>query len=139
MSDLSARELASGAGAATPKSAAFTPGPWSMTDGLDIINSEHGSLLTGSGYVRYEPDARLIAAAPELLEALRVAVQLADQILHGNTTPPVGAKLIADNSRAAIAKALGPAPSTSGATDASQVPGLASKPETPAPTREEGR
>lgn len=43
----------------------------------------------------------------ELLRALEVAAQLAEQILHGNATAYGGAKLIADNSRAAIARATG--------------------------------
>lgn len=157
MSDLSARVPALGAGAATPKSAAFTPGPWAKdrygslrgSNGREVTVSGLGlGLVTGnSSSPEFLANARLIAAAPELLDACRAA----DAALANVTAFEDDARAIMGNTnfaivlerrafvRAAIAKALGPAPSTSGATDAGQVPGLSSKPESPAPTREEGR
>jgi hypothetical protein len=59
-----------------------TPGPWILTQGEDVYVSlapdnvircmdERSSVATGQDYA----NARLIAAAPELLEALRKAVE----------------------------------------------------------------
>lgn len=54
-----------------------TPWPWVYKEGLDLdpywLGSENGTPI---GTVHEEPDARLIAAAPELLEA--VTAVLAD-------------------------------------------------------------
>lgn len=62
--------------------ASFTAGPWSQyrDDQLVIVNSDGSSLCeatSGDPYISYRTqlaNARLIAAAPELLEALEMAV-----------------------------------------------------------------
>ena len=83
------------------------PGPW-VTDGsvnaenLDVINSEgriamiDDSRSTGWNVPTINANARLIAAAPELLEALKDAIEIIE-----------GTGLDASIQRAAIAKALG--------------------------------
>jgi hypothetical protein len=55
--------------------AKHTPGPWHVEQGIndyDILVTPDGRAPARlAGYVEREADARLIAAAPELLEALR--------------------------------------------------------------------
>ena len=79
-----------------------TPGPWRIgtppPNGEQTIGTQHGLMVavvtTGSG-VPTKANARLIAAAPELLEALQEIVNAADG--------DAGLK----KARAAIAKATG--------------------------------
>ena len=102
-------------------SAQHTPGPWraysvipdqwyvSMTGGI-VTTLDRRNDSNGEYKARTSADAQLIAAAPELLEALekllrafdRTGVKLAS--LSGNPTAT-------DNARAAIAKAKGGAES----------------------------
>ena len=92
-----------------------TPGPWTVTKCDPIFNGTHGNLLgrevniTGPGFTTPEitggamQDATLIAAAPELYEALTHLVNIC--------THPAATKadmqLIANEARAALAKARG--------------------------------
>jgi hypothetical protein len=84
-----------------------TPGPWVIdgsvnAENLDVINSEgriamiDDSRSTGWNVPTINANARLIAAAPELLEALKDAIEIIE-----------GTGLDASIQRAAIAKALG--------------------------------
>jgi len=97
-------------------SAKHTPGPWTLVDGgrhwnnpiidnyrihtvptdkgFDITTGNYGELLVE--HIYEEADARLIAAAPELLEALKGVIRVADR-----------ATVEFDAARAAIAKAEG--------------------------------
>ena len=62
-----------------------TPGPWHrsptrMGDAYDIDATDntnvcivHGAYANGAGYDQHGPNAALIAAAPEMLEALEMA------------------------------------------------------------------
>lgn len=56
-----------------------TPGPWEVRQGKEVgntvyVSSDKGQICTGvNGFESRIPNARLIAAAPELLEALEVA------------------------------------------------------------------
>lgn len=94
-----------------------TKGPWEVfkNDGEDMV-IQAGSLERGGGWIGYtciaaefqnEKDARLIAAAPELLEALqnlKREVVLSDidlAYIESHFRPHI------DRARAAIAKALG--------------------------------
>ena len=78
-----------------------TPGPWTVErDGPNrkwLINAEDFAVATCDGAIRHqEADARLIAAAPELLEALKWTARALD------AEHPAAIK-----ARAAIAKATG--------------------------------
>lgn len=91
-----------------------TPGPWTWGAGYNGLYGPNGSVILE--YASYEnmwlPDympgaeanARLIAAAPELLEALK-AIVASDMAMReedeGNVSPELNA------ARAAIAKATG--------------------------------
>ena len=85
-----------------------TPGPWivdALGYGYDISAPEARCLITTSsdpkmvwGAIAREADARLIAAAPELLEALESLLAQVEQYGH---------KPECDAARAAIAKAKG--------------------------------
>lgn len=89
-----------------------TKGPWEVfkNDGEDMV-IQAGSLERGGGWIGYtciaaefqnEKDARLIAAAPELLEALQACEKILSEI-------PLTVDLVEDLlfARSAIAKALG--------------------------------
>lgn len=85
-----------------------TAGPWEIMDDdgeLKIVQS--GSVEYGRGWKIYsdicsevsgQDNAKLIAAAPELLEALIKLVDVVDDMVHGPST---------DAAHAAINKALG--------------------------------
>lgn len=62
--------------------AEHTPGPWTVQpcSGGYLIESPILRIVRGSGGVRTEEDARLIAAAPVLLEAARVALAELERI-----------------------------------------------------------
>lgn len=86
-----------------------TPGPWDY-DGQDAIGfevftrDESGEVSDSVGYVSTEEDARLIAAAPELLEALQMGVAL----IRGDAVGAEWKEGCADfvtSARAAISKA----------------------------------
>lgn len=84
-----------------------TPGPWrqSLTDDTRIIDSSGCEVASVAGdyqhdYARMEANARLIAAAPELLEALAGMVDS-----YELEASPINPALI--SARAAIAKATG--------------------------------
>ena len=98
------------------------PGPWHAN--LDGDGRECGYIRTDFGRERglgiavarvvlrrewgptaYEANARLIAAAPELLEALREVEREMDAVLAGTVT--LDAETLANTARAAIAKAEG--------------------------------
>ena len=81
------------------------PGPWSIKDGQDVIATTGGdSLLIAQCHAGHAPEraanARLIAAAPQLLEALQGLIQFVDE---GGPILP-GAPLLND-ARAALASA----------------------------------
>ena len=88
----------------------FTPGPWVVEradDAYCIANVGNLVIMPCAGKVKHdnaEADARLIAAAPDLLEALEMIVAEADSYT-ARTGKPVYNWL--DQARAAIAKARG--------------------------------
>ena len=79
----------------------YTPGPWRAINitGVWIVGRDDGHLLTKipAGSIDAEANARLIAAAPDLLDALERLVHLAEC----NTSP--GPNTLTQ-ARAAIAK-----------------------------------
>jgi hypothetical protein len=87
----------------------YTPGPWKVEGtprrGWDIFSSAKGCYVAfdeplREGAISLEGDARLIAAAPELLEALENLLKVHEG--EGGTQCHAG-----DIARAAIAKAKG--------------------------------
>lgn len=75
-----------------------TPGPW-YWDEEGLGNNNH--IVFGKGYpaeMTNKANKALIAAAPELLEALIKLVDIVDDMVHGPST---------DAAHAAINKALG--------------------------------
>ena len=90
-----------------------TPGPWKVVPSLnEIVNADHGLLrydiradytLIGALYEN-EADARLIAAAPDLLEVAQAIVDAltADPSLHGLLLSGISLR-----AQTAIAKATG--------------------------------
>ena len=66
---------------------AHTPGPWhatTMADGQTYVFRADGKCLTQFSGSLTKPDARLIAAAPELLQALREIVRIDDNVRPGD-------------------------------------------------------
>jgi hypothetical protein len=66
----------------------YTPGPWQATkwaNGFEIsAPDEHYTIAKLSGCNNAENNARLIASAPELLEALRAMLEMTtDNRTHG--------------------------------------------------------
>lgn len=95
-----------------------TAGPWRlnagdetqvMAGGLYVARASCGG-TTGTNLHTAEANARLIAAAPELLELAHINTQAWENALELDLLPPqhrdTAEKLLADN-RAAIAKATG--------------------------------
>jgi hypothetical protein len=83
-----------------------TPGPWTIhTDGLGItfIAAPEGSVAELHGAPEKVANARLIAAAPELLSALGNALAVLSSLDGLN----IGAIGVLEDARAAIAKATG--------------------------------
>lgn len=89
-----------------------TPGPWKSfqrlsQDGLPeiVVTAENGCpIAVVSNHAEFKANTRLIAAAPELLEALKVCAALIN-IQNGNLHQDVNA--ILDVTKAAVAKAEG--------------------------------
>ena len=79
-----------------------TPGPW-YVDGLAIQAGPNNNVGLVNLARASVADARLIAAAPDMAEALRDAVQLIDQIALVLDRPIIDARL--PRIRAALAKA----------------------------------
>ena len=74
----------------------YTPGPWYI-DVIHVMSRSGKFVATVPGYRGHEANASLIAAAPELLEAL-------EELLGWQTLAPAEA---VEAARAAIAKAGG--------------------------------
>ena len=81
--------------------ASHTPGGWIAVDHASghVVVREANLLDRSIATVGAEPDARLIAAAPDLLEVLR-------DVLEG-VLNPIAHESYVDAARAAIAKATG--------------------------------
>jgi len=100
-----------------------TPGPWFvdhkspfLVRAGDDIDGRHIAHIGPANYTpRFdvdEPNAKLIAAAPDLLEAAQLALQIAESWIHDQldgTSSIDGALLHLDPVRAAIARARGEA------------------------------
>ena len=104
--------------------AKHTPGPWIATKNADVVAGNTNGLIADAfdGLPHYETDkhiavanARLIAAAPDLLEALKSAmdhIQMLEEGIEelrqlGATANFCGVSFSHEKARAAIAKAEG--------------------------------
>lgn len=84
---------------------AHTPGPWKyIAYDDDVVTDDERFSIVGHHASVLEDDARLIAAAPELLEALEEMVDLFDGLVSGEYQPD---SFTTQPARAAIAKAKG--------------------------------
>ncbi len=86
----------------------FTPGPWKIgayESGRMAVDGANGEEVTG--YIDIE-DAHLIAAAPELYEALKELCRYAEDS-DGCQYGTLSTKLVKDIANAALAKARGEA------------------------------
>lgn len=81
-----------------------TPGPWRIGDAGHTVFGPHNGNPSPETIARglIRPNARLIAAAPEILAALQVLVEYAD-----NGTPVHPGSLDWEQAREAIARATG--------------------------------
>jgi hypothetical protein len=82
-----------------------TPGPWEAQDGEVVCKSGDVADVYGFHETEKGADARLIAAAPELLAALKGAITVMEWLDTLRHTDPNFPAL--DNARSAIAKAEG--------------------------------
>lgn len=96
--------------------AKHTPGPWEISQNeageLDICEEGAGDMLADLAKCKNaEANARLISAAPEMLDALRVTLHRAEQARHSSEQlGPIAAEWldgIITEARQAIAKAEG--------------------------------
>lgn len=97
------------------KKTKFTPGPWRIetenetgTPTISIRDGLNQQIATVNPYrlAWRDADARLIAAAPEMLEALESLVERCSHLKNLNGVQDIIAKQI-DDAKAAIAKARG--------------------------------
>lgn len=99
---------------ASKLTAAYTPGPWDVRTlenfGWNVVHYRNGDKfdIVRVAKANKEEDARLIAAAPEMLAALeRQAANIARWIETGEPAGREESKSISDQICAAIAKATG--------------------------------
>lgn len=86
---------------------AFTPGPWSVGGGTGFLNQIEIRPSIGCVYGagdELKANARLIAASPDLYEALRNMHEAAELVLAG--AEPHTLMAAYDSARAALAKAV---------------------------------
>jgi hypothetical protein len=86
----------------TTKAVGHTPEPWTQ-DGPRVYGGADCEVVAA---VTREADGRVIAAAPRMLEALRMALEA---LTDGETSEPVAYLPAIRAARAAIAKATGDA------------------------------
>lgn len=82
-----------------------TPGPWSVREDIGAVFDRDGLPIATGGsesYEEYQANARLIAAAPELLEACKQAYDVIDDM-----DGPWNLDRIYNTLKVAIAKAEG--------------------------------
>ena len=85
--------------------AQHTPGPWKLTDGSSFVRDNHKNVIADVWQDSIS-NLRLIAAAPDLLAALRAFVEQRDKLAgFPQAVDPYSGAYVA--ARAAIAKAEG--------------------------------
>lgn len=83
------------------------PGEWSVTpdDEYFVVGDEPGNIYASVAHVWEEPHARLMAAAPDLLEALEDITRLVEKYPDYFKAHEANMGAYLDNARAAIQKA----------------------------------
>ena len=88
----------------------YTPGPWAFDSAHDqvIVESGFGNVAIAETYGEdWEANARLIAAAPEMLEALQLVVERLSTYVHKmNVKNNFHEKVAMEAARTAIMKAI---------------------------------
>ena len=96
-----------------------TPGPWKFVDAHNQMQvstrRDNGGTVIGiadicdsrDGTPEWRANARLIAAAPDMLEALKVMTDVAQKAIIASGTDPEFAAIRVADARAAIAEATG--------------------------------
>jgi hypothetical protein len=84
-----------------------SPSPWIFLDGyIDDANGEHiAEIGYGIPASQHETDGRLLAVAPDLLEALITALPYVEHAEFDEGYKPGAVKKVVDKIKAAIAKA----------------------------------
>jgi hypothetical protein len=89
---------------------AHTPGPWTQKGGVHVTNDYvkgPDDELIAAVYAPYpSANARLIAAAPDLLEALRDLMEIATWVGSGNQMYQIDVNEALRKANAALAKAV---------------------------------
>ena len=100
---------------------AHTKGPWVISGGgslhLSVLSQDDEQTIADVWFIRRDPEegnanARLIAASPDLLEALQAAVHLYTQygLVSGAPVDGISGGRWVNEARAAIARATGEQP-----------------------------
>jgi len=108
------------------EAAKYTPGPWRLNDPYagraHVLSDDYHSIDAGHGFLGDPPqrepgfgimgfmslaDARLISAAPELLEALQAVARITRTKGMTDAERKAAMRDIGETARAAISKALG--------------------------------
>jgi len=90
-----------------------TPGPWRISKDGDFLEAPNGDPIADLRYLHLpnnEANARLIAAAPELLEALTDTIPRFVKCMEASGTDTEFAEIAVAKYRAAIARATAPDP-----------------------------
>jgi hypothetical protein len=100
----------------------FTPSPWTLARNGDLLGPDGEKLLltgvrllmngTPAEVAEAQANTRLLAAAPDLLEALEFLIPAAEEcmLLTGNGALSEDDEVILDIARAAVAQAKGGTP-----------------------------
>jgi hypothetical protein len=90
---------------ADTRALSYTPGPWNAS-WSNVVRDHYGVEIAAASHKAHpqerEANARLIAAAPDLLAALRA---IASHVPHKHTYPAAAVQDLQQLARAAIAKA----------------------------------
>lgn len=95
--------------------AKFTPGPWRVNfSRFSEVRADNGALIAKcsklTGLVNLQANSRLIACSPDLFSIVERLAALHEGLSNGNSSAELEVCKLADQARAAIAKATGEQP-----------------------------